>query len=424
MLLYNIRLPGLTFVTLSHIAAETSLMHLLLRQMGVLMGPGLGKIVAGTALVVILAAILVSPAVAAIETPVFFRFRSAIGAAAPARGAQAQPSGGELGAAASPLGDQPYAESSPLNHPISSGAAISPESAQMVQTLLRAEGEKGFVLTVSRWTVPTYLADSGTPLQTVQLRRPPPLWHEPPSYLGFPPGWSGSLNTVLPAAMRGVPIPASARPDPSLDAHMTIIDPGSNCEYDLYGAHKAPGGWQAIWMNSTRLGGTGIYPAGMATTASGFAGNAGLIWPQELRSGHIDHALLFAYPFTKTGGPVWPATSSDGLSNEPGAIPEGARLQLNPNLNLDSLGLPRYERVIAEALQRYGMFLGDTGGAMGLFAIGRQSFASDPYGGILPHGSYPDLSGIPVDQFRVLATLPQRPKPVLQLAESGCASFG
>lgn len=331
---------------------------------------------------------------------------------------------GRSAAMAMPLGDRLYSASSPFNEPIPAGAALAPESATMVRGLEAGAALKGFVLTVGEWTVPTYVAGPTTPRQTVTLRKAPPDWNESPDYQGFPPGWSASLSTPLPGQLRGVPIPSGANPDPSLDAHMTILDPASGCEFDLYGAHQSAGGWQAVWANSTRIGGSGIYPAGMGPTAAGFAGDAGLIWPRELATGHIEHALLFAYPFTKQGGPVWPATSSDGRSTNVGAIPEGTRVRLDPKLNLDSLSLAPYQRTIAEALQKYGMILGDTGGAMGLFAVGRQSFTNREAYPMLPRGSFPDLSAIPINQFQVMASSTQTPKPTLQLQETGCGSFG
>lgn len=331
---------------------------------------------------------------------------------------------GKSAAAAMPLGNRLYSPSSPFNEPIPAGAALAPESDAMVRSLEAGAALKGFVLTVGEWTVPTYVSGPTTPRQTVTLRKAPPDWNESPDYQGFPPGWSASLSTPLPGQLRGVPIPSGANPDPSLDAHMTVLDPASGCEFDLYGAHRTADGWQAVWGNSTRIGGSGIYPAGMGPTAAGFAGNAGLVWPRELAAGRIEHALLFAYPFTKAGGPVWPATSSDGRSTDVGAIPEGTRVRLDPRLNLDSLGLAPYQRTIARALQRYGMILGDTGGAMGLFAVGDQSFSNREAYPMLPRGSFPDLSAIPVDRFQVMASSPQTPKPDLRLQETGCGSFG
>jgi len=122
--------------------------------------------------------------------------------------------------------------------------------------------------------------------------------------------------------------------------------------------------WSASTANALPLDGDGIYPFAASPSASGFASAAGMIMPGELEAGRIDHALAFTMGKTKTGGPVAPATGSDGDSSEPGAIPEGARLQLDPDLDLDSLGLKPYERTIAEALQRYGMLLVDSGGAV------------------------------------------------------------
>jgi hypothetical protein len=165
----------------------------------------------------------------------------------------------------------------------------------------------------------------------------------------------------------------------------------------------------------------------MGAKAGGFASLAGLVWPQELRSGKIDHALFFAYPSTKSCGPVSPATAGDGSSEDSGAIPEGARVQLDPDLDLDSLHLAPYQRTIAEALQTYGMILGDTGGALGLYGVGRQSFEGDAYEGLLPGGEFPefsDLGEIPADRFRVLELPPQQPRPPQQLVPSGCGSFG
>jgi hypothetical protein len=43
-----------------------------------------------------------------------------------------------------------------------------------------------------------------------------------------------------------------------------------------------------------------------------------------------NHALTFSFDSTKSGGPVWPATESDGRTSTAGAMPEGARLQPAP----------------------------------------------------------------------------------------------
>ena len=60
----------------------------------------------------------------------------------------------------------------------------------------------------------------------------------------------------------------------------------------------------------------------MSTRASGFSSVAGLIWPEELRAGEINHALVFAYPFTRSGGPVGLATLAVAVGEQPDTVEE------------------------------------------------------------------------------------------------------
>jgi hypothetical protein len=203
-----------------------------------------------------------------------------------------------------------------------------------------------------------------------------------------------------------------------------ILDRSKGCEYDLWRARRQGQGWSASWANSVLTGGTGVYPRGLSARGSGFALLAGVIWPDELARGRIDHALIFSYPYTSAAGFVSPATESDGASGRRDAIPEGTRLQLDPRLDLDSLHLPRYARTIARALQRYGMYLADSGGrGVSLYAVNPQSYASNPYAGVLPGGPYADVEKIPIDRFRVLERGSVRQSPAARIVPSGCATF-
>jgi hypothetical protein len=118
---------------------------------------------------------------------------------------------------------------------------------------------------------------------------------------------------------------------------------------------------------------------------------------------------------------VLPATASDGKTTLAAALPQGARVQLDPALDLGTLRLSASERTIAEALQRYGMYLGDTGGALALYAVSPQSFDTNPYTGLLPDESYVLLNKIPVGRFRVLKTGPQVARTPLVVVPSSCA---
>ena len=252
----------------------------------------------------------------------------------------------------------------------------------MVQSLVTGSSG-GFMIATRRWSFPVYDATQGTPHTSVSLTA----------------SWAPAHT------MSGVPIPANAAPDPAGDGHLVVISPSSGCEYDFWQASKhADGSWSASWGNATYMTATGFYAGGLAARGSGFANGLGLIRPEELAAGSINHALSFAYPYTKAGGPVAPATASDGHSTASGAIPEGARIQLDPSLNLNNLGLTDWQKTIARALQNYGMFLGDGGGTASLYAQNPQSTSMGyPWGS----NDYPALPRSLLSHMRVL-TLPSQ----------------
>lgn len=129
----------------------------------------------------------------------------------------------------------------------------------------------------------------------------------------------------------------------------------------------------------------------------------------------------------KGGGPVKPATDSDGTIKSKTALPEGARLRLDPSLDLDSLDLTPSEKTIARALQKYGMYLADNGGdsGIGIYAVDPRSVLNNPYEGLLPDENYPELSGIPLGKFQVLK-LPKQDRKwrkTLNIVNTGCNNF-
>ncbi|HSC91000.1 MAG TPA: hypothetical protein VLB86_05035 [Gaiellaceae bacterium] len=308
-----------------------------------------------------------------------------------------------------------FSDASPLNTPIPAGAAVDPSSSAMTAGMEYAAAQKGFSVSVKRWSVPVYYADRTTPRTSVALDAP----------------WTIPAHQLL-----DVPFPADARPDPAGDMHMAVIDRDSGCFYEYYKLfRREDGGWQARWANRGALDGPGIHAAALSTRASGFANLAGLIRPEELERGSIDHALVFGHPFTKAGGPVLPATDSDGRpESETGAavgltlpagalpIPEGARVQLDPGLDLDSLGLAPWQRVIARALQVYGMYLADTAGTTSLTAVNPQSFASNPYLPFWGDEAYAYLPPALLRHMRVLQLGPQF-APTRELASSACGEM-
>lgn len=95
----------------------------------------------------------------------------------------------------------------------------------------------------------------------------------------------------------------------------------------------------------------------------------------------------------------------------PFAIPEGARLQLDPSLteeDFDRMGLDRAGKIIARALQEYGTILVDDSGS---FKIYLEDLINNPY--TTQKWTDPGLNltketiyGIPYTSFRVLELPP------------------
>jgi hypothetical protein len=146
----------------------------------------------------------------------------------------------------------------------------------------------------------------------------------------------------------------------------------------------------------------GIAPAG---TASGNAANfpllGGLIRPEEILQGHIDHALVFGMPHVGSGRPFCPATHNAGSTA--GGLPEGVKVQLDPTIDVNALAIPAWEKTIARAMQVYGMYLRDGGGTLSVYAENPLSRGYDAWAPLGLGGvDSASLAGIPWNRFRVL----------------------
>lgn len=159
---------------------------------------------------------------------------------------------------------------------------------------------------------------------------------------------------------RGVPIEGGPRADG--DRHVLLVDRDSCRLYELFAAYPPRSGsrrWRAgsgaVWsLRSNRL-----RPAGWTSAdAAGLPIFPGLARYDEVRRGVIDHALRFTAPRTRRAY-LYPArhlASSDGDRSLPAM---GVRVRLKRSV--DVARLPRQARVVARALQRYGMILADNG---------------------------------------------------------------
>lgn len=311
---------------------------------------------------------------------------------------------------APPLGPPvSYGAASIFNQPVPSDSPIEPGSQEIVE-FLRRQHPNGIVLTTRFWSIPACYAGADTSPTEVRLTAP----------------WRPLIDGRRVTHIRGVPIPQGAQPDPEDDGSLAIVDEASGFEYDFWQMRQTADGWIASWGNRIPLDGDGIFPTGYSARGSGFGLLAGVLWPEELRAGRIEHKLLCTLSAwaCAAGGPVPPATESDGESLHPRALPEGAVLQLDPALNLDdpSLGLTPLERTIARAMQEYGLIVGDNGGReIALQAVQMGSFRSNPYRDLITteyvEDGYIILDHIQISWLHVLALPPQLADPPIALAD-------
>jgi hypothetical protein len=205
-------------------------------------------------------------------------------------------------------------------------------------------------------------------------------------------------------AFGAFPIPRTAAPDPSADGYLAVVDPSSQREWDMWQATSSGASWSASAGAALSTTGNGTAPEG---TASGDAANlpllGGIVRPEEILQGHIDHALVFGMPGVSDLGHVCPATHNDGSSSDPNALMEGARLQLDPSVNVESLPIPAWQKTIARAIQKYGMYLRDNGGSFVIYAENPVARGYDAWSKAgLPSGDSVSIVGIPWDKLRVI----------------------
>jgi hypothetical protein len=253
---------------------------------------------------------------------------------------------------------------------------LDPGSSAKISFLL-ANGVRYPNIATHTWGVPVVEAPAETPLYQIACLR-------------------YACNLDLSG---GVPIPVGTQQDPTSDGHLAVWQPSTHREFDLWAAHCC---WTAGSGGMFSTDDTGVGGSSGAV-AAGFPMLGGLIRPEEIRQGHIDHALAIAFPNTGIGH-VCPASGGDGASPSPDAIKEGSLLQLDPALNLDGLALTPWEKIVASALQRYGAYVQDTGGTLSFSGENPLNRASDPWPSLgMPGVSAAFSAGFPWNRLRVLA---------------------
>jgi hypothetical protein len=238
---------------------------------------------------------------------------------------------------------------------------------------------------------------------------------------------------------QNVPLPKGFRPSAGSDKEAIVYQPSAGRYWEFWGMERSGrriadsagtrvDEWRAAWGGKIDdlARNPGYFPTTpegykFGTAATGLALLAGLITIAEQRQGAINHSIHISLPQTRRAVWAHPAQRTDGEENDPDAIPQGATFRLPESVNLEQIDMDPYARMVARAVQKYGMVVRDTAGTVVLYAENPLSKGADhPYfgvGGILrcAKGSaeaacYPDsnnrLHGFPWDKLEVIqATL-------------------
>ena len=185
------------------------------------------------------------------------------------------------------------------------------------------------------------------------------------------------------------------------DCHLLVLDRDAGKLYEMYKANVAPtgfvGGCLAVWETAKAYDETLRGDQCSSADAAGLPIAPMLFTADEVAAGEIDHAIRFVLPNDRLRrGFVRPAvhgTDTDGPTNGP---PYGVHLRLRANYPLDSLPNDG-ARVVARALQKYGMIHADGGEVALTAASDRHTTAK--WAGLLASR---DLEFLKVEDFEVV----------------------
>ena len=254
---------------------------------------------------------------------------------------------------------RPFLDQSWWNSPVPANAPLDPNGAQILNYLSTAPQSGHGCLRLAgaqqnKWGQPAYWARPGDPEYDVR---------------GLPDG--------APPEMRHLRIPAGARSANNSDGTMSVYDMKRGYVALMTDAHYRPATdtWSASGGTVTFVDSNGLIAATGKSddprnvgTHRGNNGATSYVRLDMVQNGDVRNVLKIASGPELSNRFVFPMTGSDGDETDPsvGAPPEGLRMRIKPSINLKALGLHPQALVIAEALQTYGVYLGDSGGTTAL----------------------------------------------------------
>lgn len=291
------------------------------------------------------------------------------------------------------------------NQPVGERPAVDPRSDHYL-AMLGEEPGGPFWINCKEYAIPVRTVDSHTPWRTVHLwaydpvRQGPGRWGPRTTYWSHGPGFG-----------RDVPIPDDAQPDPGTDHHLALVEWEHGTVWDMWACRRRPDGeWESHTGMVYRAYGSGVWKTSDFGVRDGesihFCGPgraagvpivAGLAMRWELLAGAVAHRIAMATWHNAYKQFVFPAAWTDGFRDD--GLPEGAVLQLDPDLDLSRFQLSPAAHALARAMQLYGMVNVDNARGNVVYAEGLYGPPGDSWDGILDPG---ELKRIPLDHYRVL----------------------
>jgi len=257
----------------------------------------------------------------------------------------------------------PYSPNALWNKPVSQ-FSTDPNSVHLVDKLwdsgrpTERVGANNFNVTTYKWSFPVYLSQNATVQAKVFSRDMDP---------------SSAVDRWSPLHNQLVPWNQTWKQSSGVDGQVIVLDPSTGKEWNY---------WKVSYnsdINKLTISNGNLVPGSYWTNEFGFKGSRGagiqyyamLVTPEEVKHGHIDHAMTMATPAVdKAGTFVAPATKSDGdLYGITNGVPEGQRFALKVTdveitswLNTLPSDIRASARVLAECGRKYGWIVTDYAG--------------------------------------------------------------
>jgi serine/threonine-protein kinase len=183
------------------------------------------------------------------------------------------------------------------------------------------------------------------------------------------------------------------------DCHLLVSDPAGGKLYEMWRASITStfqGGCLAVWSTGASYSNTLRGDQCTSADAAGFPIAPLLFTADEVKAGHIDHAIRFILPNNRVKrGFVRPATHATSTTGIAAAPAYGVHLRLRADYPVSSL--PAGAQVVARAMQKYGMYHAD-GGNIALTAQSDRHTTAKWSGLLGPS----DLAALKVTDFEVI----------------------